>query len=112
MLFRSMAVRPFALYAAGGGVADRSLARRYMQPRIETAMRETDHHKTKRLYVAGQEPTSSVATGSKKQHMKEIEQVRFLSSCLWAWLMRRLQFLDQAFDLSKHTQTHGSQAAH
>ena len=98
---------PFALYAAGGGVADRSLARRYMQPRIETAMRETDHHKTKRLYVAGQEPT-----GSKKQHMKEIEQVRFSSSRLWAWLMRRLQFLDQAFDLRKHTQTHGSQATH
>lgn len=45
-------------------------------------MRETDHHKTKRLYVAGREPTSSVATGSKKQHMKEIEQVRYLPLCL------------------------------
>ncbi|KAK4701567.1 hypothetical protein P7C70_g4663, partial [Phenoliferia sp. Uapishka_3] len=67
----------------------------YMQPRIETAMRETEHHKSKRIYVAGREPTSSVATGSKKQHAKEIQD-----------------FLDQSFDLEKHAQSHGGQRAH
>lgn len=39
-------------------------------------MRETQHHATKRIYVAGRDPVSSVATGSKKQHALEIEQVR------------------------------------
>ena len=48
----------------------------YIAPRLETALRETEHHKGKRVYFAGREPTSSVATGSKKQHQKEIEQVR------------------------------------
>ncbi|KAI5474285.1 hypothetical protein MNV49_003661, partial [Pseudohyphozyma bogoriensis] len=70
----------------------------YMQPRLETAFRETEHHKAKRVYVAGREPTSSVATGSKKQHAKEIEE-----------------FCAQAFDLEKHAKTgawHGSQKAH
>jgi len=67
----------------------------YMQPRLETAMRETANHSKKRIYVAGREPTSSVATGSKKQHQKEIEA-----------------FLDQAFDMSKHSQDHKGQAAH
>ncbi len=67
----------------------------YMQPRLETAMRETTNHSKRRIYVAGREPTSSVATGSKKQHQKEIEM-----------------FLDQAFDLSKHSQDHKGQAAH
>ncbi|SCZ88064.1 BZ3500_MvSof-1268-A1-R1_Chr10-2g02825 [Microbotryum saponariae] len=67
----------------------------YMQPRLETAMRETAHHASKRIYVAGREPVSSVATGSKKQHFYEIEQ-----------------FMEQAFDLSKHAQSHGSQKAH
>lgn len=38
-------------------------------------MRETEHHKAKRIYVAGRAPVSSVATGSKKQHLKEIEEV-------------------------------------
>jgi 2-oxoglutarate dehydrogenase E1 component len=47
----------------------------YIQPRIETAMRETEHHQRKRIYVASREPTCSVATGSKKQHAKEIEMV-------------------------------------
>lgn len=57
----------------------------YVQPRIETAMRETEHHKTRRVYFAGRGPTSSVATGSKKQHQLEIEQ-----------------FCDAAFDLDAH----------
>lgn len=51
-----------------------------MQPRLETAMRETAHHQNKRIYVSGREPTSSVATGSKKQHAKEIQEVSIFSS--------------------------------
>jgi 2-oxoglutarate dehydrogenase E1 component len=57
----------------------------YVQPRLETAMRETKHHSNRRVYYAGRGPTSSVATGSKKQHALEIEQ-----------------FLEAAFDLDAH----------
>ncbi|GAA6014410.1 hypothetical protein JCM10207_005451 [Rhodosporidiobolus poonsookiae] len=67
----------------------------YVQPRIETAMRETEHHKTRRVYFAGRPPTSSVATGSKKQHALEIEQ-----------------FLDEAFDLDLHRVEFSQQSAH
>lgn len=48
----------------------------YVQPRINTALRESKHHKGKYIYVASRDPTSSVATGSKKQHAKEIAHVR------------------------------------
>ncbi|GAA5956132.1 hypothetical protein JCM3765_005461 [Sporobolomyces pararoseus] len=67
----------------------------YVQPRLETAMRETENHKSRRVYFAGRSPTSSIATGSKKQHQLEIEQ-----------------YLEQAFDLSKHSQDHKEQKAH
>ncbi|GAA5944634.1 hypothetical protein JCM3775_005858 [Rhodotorula graminis] len=67
----------------------------YVQPRIETAMRETQHHKTRRVYFAGRGPTSSVATGSKKQHALEIEQ-----------------FCAAAFDLEAHRVEFDSQSAH
>lgn len=46
----------------------------YLQPRIETAMNETEHHKGKRLAFAGRAPTSSVATGSKKAHQSEVKK--------------------------------------
>ncbi|KAK7469427.1 2-oxoglutarate dehydrogenase E1 component [Stygiomarasmius scandens] len=55
----------------------------YVGPRIYTAGQQTEHHKGKYPRYAGRGPTSSVATGSKAQHKKEIEQ-----------------FLDTAFDLS------------
>ncbi|EIW81255.1 2-oxoglutarate dehydrogenase E1 component [Coniophora puteana RWD-64-598 SS2] len=45
----------------------------YVGPRILTAANETQHHKGKYPHYAGREPTSSVATGSKTQHKKEIE---------------------------------------
>ncbi|KAF7967902.1 hypothetical protein HWV62_32577 [Athelia sp. TMB] len=45
----------------------------YVGPRIYTAGRETQHHKGKYPHYAGRGPTSSVATGSKLQHKKEIE---------------------------------------
>lgn len=45
----------------------------YVGPRIYTAGKETKHHQGKYPLYAGREPTSSVATGSKIQHKKEIE---------------------------------------
>ncbi|KAH0586487.1 hypothetical protein H2248_007719 [Termitomyces sp. 'cryptogamus'] len=55
----------------------------YVGPRIYTAAGQTQYHKGKYPYYAGRGPTSSVATGSKAQHKKEIES-----------------FLRDAFDLS------------
>lgn len=47
----------------------------YIGPRIYTAASKTQYHKNKYPYYAGREPTSSVATGSKVQHKKEIETI-------------------------------------
>ncbi|GLB41140.1 putative 2-oxoglutarate dehydrogenase complex E1 component mitochondrial precursor [Lyophyllum shimeji] len=55
----------------------------YVGPRIYTAGNHTLHHKGKYPYYAGRGPTSSVATGSKAQHKREVEG-----------------FLNAAFDLS------------
>ncbi|KAG7088597.1 2-oxoglutarate dehydrogenase E1 component [Marasmius oreades] len=55
----------------------------YVGPRIYTSAQHTEHHKGKYPRYSGREPTSSVATGSKAQHKKEIEQ-----------------FVNVAFDLS------------
>jgi len=52
----------------------------YVGTRLLTAANETAHHKGKYPFYAGRQPTSSVATGSKAVHKKEIAQ-----------------FLDQAF---------------
>ncbi|CAE6460790.1 unnamed protein product [Rhizoctonia solani] len=46
----------------------------YVAPRIRTASNETEHHKGTYPKYAGRDPTSSVATGSKHKHKKEIEQ--------------------------------------
>ncbi|KAJ8583721.1 2-oxoglutarate dehydrogenase, E1 component [Rhizopogon salebrosus TDB-379] len=46
----------------------------YVGPRILTAANETQYHQGKYPYYAGRQPTSSVATGSKAQHKKEIEE--------------------------------------
>ncbi|KAM5532119.1 hypothetical protein V8D89_014212 [Ganoderma adspersum] len=45
----------------------------YVGPRILTAANETEHHKGKYPLYAGRKPTSSVATGSKAIHKKQIE---------------------------------------
>lgn len=45
----------------------------YVGPRILTAANGTQYHRGKYPLYAGREPTSSVATGSKIQHKKEIE---------------------------------------
>ncbi|KAJ3507432.1 hypothetical protein NMY22_g16930 [Coprinellus aureogranulatus] len=52
----------------------------YVGPRIYTAAGQTEHHKGKYPAYAGRDPTSSVATGSKSQHKKEIAM--FLDAAL------------------------------
>jgi 2-oxoglutarate dehydrogenase E1 component len=52
----------------------------YVGPRIYTAAGQTENHKGKYPAYAGREPTSSVATGSKSQHKKEI--AAFLDAAL------------------------------
>ncbi|KAF8349517.1 2-oxoglutarate dehydrogenase E1 component [Amanita rubescens] len=47
----------------------------YVGPRIYTASAQTQHHKGKYPRYAGRDPTSSVATGSKTQHKKEVEML-------------------------------------
>lgn len=47
----------------------------YVQPRLITAMKETQHHKDKVPIYAGRKPSSSVATGSKNAHKAEIEMI-------------------------------------
>ncbi|KAH7925936.1 2-oxoglutarate dehydrogenase, E1 component [Leucogyrophana mollusca] len=54
----------------------------YVEPRLRTAANETQYHRGKQLRYAGRDPTSSVATGSKAQHKKEIET--FLASAFAA----------------------------
>lgn len=47
----------------------------YVQPRLITALQETEHHKNKVPVYAGRKPSSSVATGSKYAHKAEIEMI-------------------------------------
>ncbi|KAG5456148.1 MAG: alpha-ketoglutarate dehydrogenase E1 component [Olpidium bornovanus] len=43
----------------------------YVQPRIETTLEQTQHHKGKRVRYAGRDPSCAVATGNKKKHLAE-----------------------------------------
>ena len=47
----------------------------YIQPRLITALKETEHHKDKIPSYVGRKPSSSVATGSKQTHKMEIEMI-------------------------------------
>lgn len=47
----------------------------YVQPRLELALNQTEHHKGKDVSYAGRKPSSSVATGFKGQHKAEVEQI-------------------------------------
>ena len=47
----------------------------YLHPRFETLLKETKNHKDKVVKFAGRSPTSSVATGNKKQHYQEQESL-------------------------------------
>jgi 2-oxoglutarate dehydrogenase E1 component len=52
----------------------------YVEPRIETALRHSENHKTKRPAYAGRDPTGAVATGNKKMH--EQQEWNLLSQAL------------------------------
>lgn len=43
----------------------------FTQPRIETLLNSTQHHDRKHVMYAGRNPSASVATGQKKVHLKE-----------------------------------------
>ncbi|KZZ91296.1 2-oxoglutarate dehydrogenase, E1 component [Ascosphaera apis ARSEF 7405] len=45
----------------------------YTQPRLDTMLRNTEHHSQKHVMYAGREPSASVATGLKSTHLKEEE---------------------------------------
>lgn len=47
----------------------------YVQPRLELAADQTEHHKGKKVMYAGRNPTASVATGSKTAHKNEIKLI-------------------------------------
>ncbi|KAG0124893.1 thiamine diphosphate-binding protein [Tuber indicum] len=43
----------------------------FVQPRLETILRQTDNHSAKHVKYAGRAPSASVATGMKSTHLKE-----------------------------------------
>lgn len=45
----------------------------FAQPRMDTILEETKHHKDKKIKYAGRPPSASVATGMKKAHINEQE---------------------------------------
>jgi 2-oxoglutarate dehydrogenase E1 component len=47
----------------------------YVQPRLITAMKQTEHHKGQVPIYAGRKPSSSVATGNKHSHKAEVELI-------------------------------------
>ncbi|KAL7422265.1 2-oxoglutarate dehydrogenase E1 component [Cryptotrichosporon argae] len=47
----------------------------YVQPRLITALKETEHHKDKVPTYVGRKPSSSVATGSKAAHKAEVQAI-------------------------------------
>lgn len=47
----------------------------YVQPRLITALQQTEHHKGKVPIYVGRKPSSSVATGSKVAHKKEVQMI-------------------------------------
>ena len=43
----------------------------FVQPRIETLLNQTEHHNRRHVMYAGRDPSASVATGLKSNHVKE-----------------------------------------
>lgn len=43
----------------------------YVQPRIETLLNQTEHHNRRHVMYAGRDPSASVATGLKANHVRE-----------------------------------------
>jgi len=52
----------------------------FVQPRLETLLQQTKHHKDKHVQYTGRAPSASVATGLKTMHTKEEEE--FLNHAL------------------------------
>lgn len=47
----------------------------FVQPRIETLLNETEHHNRRHVMYAGRDPSASVATGLKANHLKEEKEL-------------------------------------
>jgi 2-oxoglutarate dehydrogenase E1 component len=47
----------------------------FMQPRIETLLNNTENHTRKHVMYAGRNPSASVATGMKANHVKEEKEL-------------------------------------
>lgn len=47
----------------------------FVQPRIETLLNETEHHNRRHVMYAGRDPSASVATGLKANHVKEEKEL-------------------------------------
>ncbi len=47
----------------------------HVNPRLETAMKASNHHKSKRPSVVSRDPTAAVATGNKIQHIREEQDI-------------------------------------
>lgn len=47
----------------------------FTQPRIETLLNQTEHHDRKHVMYAGRNPSASTATGLKKVHQKEEQEL-------------------------------------
>ena len=47
----------------------------FVQPRIETLLNSTEHHNRRHVMYAGRDPSASVATGLKANHLKEEKEL-------------------------------------
>lgn len=47
----------------------------FTHPRIMTSLGQTTHHKGAQIETSSRDPSASVATGNKKQHMQEEQMV-------------------------------------
>ena len=47
----------------------------FVQPRIETLLNSTEHHNRRHCMYAGRDPSASVATGLKANHVKEEKEL-------------------------------------
>lgn len=60
----------------------------FVQPRMETLLKETEHHKDKTVRYAGRNPSASVATGLKATHIVSNQ----LYSCYKLYKLSRLTY--------------------
>jgi len=53
----------------------------YVQPRLETILRQTENHSAKHVKYAGRAPSASVATGMKSTHLVSTYKVHRILDC-------------------------------